>query len=203
MIAESIAHLIEQGAWFLTATRCLRDEHKVIRTVLDCFEIALRNSKASGRVSREVYDPFIEFFHGFADRCHHCKEEDRLFPCMQAHGLPREGGPIAAMLAEHRAGREAVRAIAESLDAADGGDRSAIRAVLFEGRGFLVLLRNHISKENRMLFARADRLIQGDDETALIGEYRAAESEPEYRATATRCRGIADQLARQYGVDPA
>jgi hemerythrin-like domain-containing protein len=76
----------------------------VILKVLDCFDLALQQARAGGTASREVFEPFLEFFRGFADKCHHCKEEDRLFPCMEARGIPREGGPIGVMLLGARPG---------------------------------------------------------------------------------------------------
>jgi len=69
------------------ATRCLREEHRLIERVLDCFEIALRASAASGEVKRAEYAPFLEFFGDFADLCHHAKEEDRLFPALEERGV--------------------------------------------------------------------------------------------------------------------
>mgnify|MGYP000753666721 CR=1 FL=1 len=42
----------------------------------------------------------VDFFRMFADRCHHAKEENHLFPAMEAKGMPREGGPTGVMLYE-------------------------------------------------------------------------------------------------------
>ena len=57
----------------MDATRCLRDEHQVILKMLDCFAIALQQARDSNTVSREAFDPFVEFFRSFADKCHHCR----------------------------------------------------------------------------------------------------------------------------------
>ena len=184
----------------MEATRCLREEHQVILRVLDCFDIVLRGSRDTGKVTTEVYQPFVEFFRGFADKCHHCKEEDRLFPRMEERGIPREGGPIGVMLYEHQQGRMHVRTIAEHLDAADRGDRSAAQTVLEHGREYLDLLRGHIDKEDQCLFGMAEQVIQGADLTALTQAYSDAESESDYRDTFARCRTIADQLADTYNV---
>jgi hemerythrin-like domain-containing protein len=37
----------------------------------------------------------MEFLSVFADTCHHGKEEDFLFPGLEAAGIPNEGGPSA------------------------------------------------------------------------------------------------------------
>jgi hemerythrin-like domain-containing protein len=183
----------------VNATRCLRDEHQVILTVLECFEVALQQARESGKVSREVFEPFVEFFRGFADKCHHCKEEDRLFPCLERNGVPREGGPIGVMIHEHQQARLHVRTIAEHLDDAEAGDPEATDAVFEQSRAFLHLLRAHIEKEDHCLFGMADGLIHGAELTSLTGAYRSAESEPEYRATFSRCRELAERLAEAYG----
>ena len=184
----------------MEATKCLRDEHQVILRVLDCLEIALRRSHETGQVKRDVYGPFVEFFRGFADKCHHCKEEDRLFPRMEQSGIPREGGPIGVMVSEHQQGRLHVRTIAENLDAADRGEQTAMQTVLEHGDQYLNLLRSHIDKEDHCLFGMAEQVVRDADLTALVQAYRDAESETDYRDTFSRCRAIAEQLADTYNV---
>lgn len=188
-------------------TRCLRDEHQVILKVLDCFDVALRRASLEQRLEPGTIGRFVEFFRGFADRCHHCKEEDRLFPCLEACGMPREQGPIAVMLHEHQLGRDHVRAIAESCPAAEAGNPSAFLAVLEHGRAFLELLRHHIMKEDHVLFEMADQMITGPRIVELTNSYSQAESQTAavgggYRDTFTRCRALADELCAQYEVDP-
>ena len=102
----------------MSATLCLREEHDVILKVLGFFDKALDQSAANGEVTHGVFDPFVEFFKGFADHCHHCKEENRLFPALEEAGMPREQGPIAVMLHEHQQGRVLVQHIATRLPAA-------------------------------------------------------------------------------------
>ncbi len=184
----------------MDATRCLRDEHQVILKVLDCFDIALQRSRTSGAVSREVFEPFLEFFRGFADKCHHCKEEGHLFPCMEGKGVPREGGPIGVMLQEHQQGRQRVRAMAEELETADAGDAVAVERVLDQGQKYLELLRAHIFKENNVLFNMADQLIREGDLARLAESYESTENEPGYQSTFGHCHDIADRLIQAYGV---
>lgn len=184
----------------METTRCLRQEHQLILKVLDCFEIALADARQTPRVSSAAFTPFIEFFRGFADQCHHCKEEDRLFPQLERKGIPREGGPIGCMIREHQLGRAHVKAMDQAIGAADQGDQEAVRTVLDEGAAYLDLLRNHIAKEDNVLFEMADQLIQGEDLATLTAAYGEAESTPEYTGTLSRCRTIADELLKAYGV---
>ncbi len=186
----------------MKTTDCLREEHVLILKVLDCFDAALRQVRKGGRVTNAEFAPFVEFFRGFADRCHHCKEEDRLFPCLERCGVQRENGPIGVMLHEHRLGRAHVQALAAALPAADGGDQAAARVVLSEGAGFLDLLRHHIMKEDHVLFQMADEVVQGGERAVLAQGYAQAEAAAGYRQTEQRCRDLAKELTARYGVGP-
>lgn len=184
----------------MDTTRCLREEHQVILKVLDCFDIVLRQARREGAVPASTFSPFLEFFRDFADRCHHCKEEDRLFPCLERCGMQRDSGPLAVMMDEHRQGRAHVRAMFEALPAADQGDQTAILTLLSEGGSFLELLRHHIAKEDHVLFELADQLIDAPGSVQLSGAY--AEADADAQAMLARCRATAADLCAQYGVSP-
>ncbi|MCP3902269.1 MAG: hypothetical protein GY715_01425 [Planctomycetes bacterium] len=184
----------------MEATRCLREEHQVILRVLGCFEIALREAREADAVDLATFEKFVEFFRGFADRCHHCKEEDRLFPVLVSAGIPKEGGPIGCMLAEHEQARAYVASIAERLEPAAGGDAAAIQFVLDQGELYLDLLRAHIAKEDNILFNMADGVLDGPAVEGLARAYGEEQAAPEYCRNLERCRAVAGELADRYGV---
>lgn len=181
-------------------TQCLREEHQLILNVLDCFEIALRQAREAGHISRDKFGPFIEFFQGFADQCHHCKEEDRLFPALERAGVPRQGGPIGVMLYEHKQARLHVRTMAELLDEADVDDTIATQEIFEQARNYLNLLRAHINKEDHCLYGMANQLISGTELTALTTSYSEAEAEESYCQKNAHCRDIAHRLMEEYGT---
>ena len=184
----------------MEATRCLREEHQVILRVLGCFEIALREAREAGAIDLATFEKFVEFFRGFADHCHHCKEEDRLFPVLVSAGIPKEGGPIGCMLAEHEQARAFVRSIAEQLVPAGEGDAAALQLVLDQGEDYIDLLRNHIAKEDNVLFNMADGVLDEPAVEGLARAYGEVETTPEYCQKFERCRAVADELADLYGV---
>ena len=94
---------------YATATEVLKQEHRVIENVLDALE---RLAKAAETSALAEWEKAIDFARNFADKCHHLKEENLLFPALEERGIPREGGPIGMMLAEHEEGRGYVRAMA-------------------------------------------------------------------------------------------
>jgi hemerythrin-like domain-containing protein len=184
----------------MEATRCLREEHQVILKVLGCFEVALREAREAGGLDQAAFGKFIEFFKGFADLCHHCKEEDRLFPVLVSAGVPNEGGPIGCMLAEHASARELVRSMDERLEAAGRGDATATRSILDHGEMYVQLLRDHIFKEDNVLFQMADGILDRPAVEGLTRAYGEAEAAPEYCRRLARCRAVADELSARYGA---
>jgi len=182
----------------MSATKCLREEHQVILRVLGFFSRALDEASASGSISHAIFDPFVGFFQGFADHCHHCKEESRLFPALQEAGMPGEQGPIAVMLHEHQQGRALVRHIAANLDSAERGDEAAKAEVLRAGTAFVSLLSAHIEKEDQVLFNVADSMLEGEAAGRLLDGYSEAENEEGYYETHVSCSRIVRELASLY-----
>ncbi len=183
----------------MSATTCLRIEHEIILGMIDCFELAIKEAEL-GDISNDDLLSIVDFFQGFADTCHHCKEEDQLFPTLEQHGIPREGGPIGVMIHEHGIARRLVKAMAEQLEAHIVGDVSAMEHFIDHGRQYIDLMRGHIGKENPILFGMADQVVHGEALDALTKAYEEAASEDNYCETMKRCMAIADRLIEVYGV---
>ena len=84
-------------------------EHEAVNLTLKILDKICSNIEQTGRISNpEHLDQRIEFFIVFVDKCHHGKEEELLFPALEAIGVQRDGGPIGVMLSEHQQGREYV-----------------------------------------------------------------------------------------------
>jgi len=156
----------------------LVDEHTVILSVLDSLEKVAAGDERGGGFSREFYEKAFDFFPAFADTCHHGKEEAQLFPLLEERGIPREGGPIGCMLAEHDDGRAHVKAVKKALPKAAQGDRAAQETVRSEALAFASLLRNHIFKENNILFTMADRVLSAQDKELLEKKFNCSHHSP-------------------------
>src|SRR5215831_17890661 len=99
----------------MKATEVLMQEHRAIERMLNVLEFATNNLAAGAPVPCHVFAQALNFISVFADKCHHGKEEDTLFPVLATHDVPTAGGPIGAMLDDHTQGRAYVRAMRESL----------------------------------------------------------------------------------------
>lgn len=148
-----------------TPTGRLREEHEVILRALTLLERLGQRFEAGESVDREGLAWLREFFGTFADRCHHGKEEQHLFPALERQGIPREGGPLGVMLSEHEEGRALIRAMAQ------GDDRQAAAAI----RQYVALLRAHIEKENGVLFPMAEHVLPAEEQHGLLLAFEAVE----------------------------
>ena len=135
-------------------TETLKHEHQVVLLVLKGTEREGKLAKKGGEFNTGNVEKMVDFFKMFVDRCHHAKEERHLFPALEKHGVPREGGPIGVMLSEHDEGRAHVRAIAASLPDLKSGRREVAAEIGDRLLSYATLLRAHIDKEDKRCFAR-------------------------------------------------
>jgi hemerythrin-like domain-containing protein len=143
----------------MEATEILMQEHRVIERMLTSLEAGAARIDAGQPMRPGFFIEATDFVKGFADGCHHRKEEGVLFTAMVDSGLPRESGPIAVMLAEHEQGRVYTRGLRAAAQRLEAGDVSASAEVTANARGYTALLRQHIYKEDNILFPMADQVI--------------------------------------------
>lgn len=156
----------------MKATEILMAEHRNIEKILDALEDAL--IKAEGGIfPARRFALGLDFLREYADRRHHGKEEERLFPAMNRRGMPFEGGPLHCMLEEHKYGRGLLGSIAAALGPAEAGDQAARGTVLADFGSYIAFLREHIHKEDNVLFRMADGMLTPEDQKALEAEFAA------------------------------
>jgi hemerythrin-like domain-containing protein len=158
---------------FEKATEILSDEHRVIERALDVLQ-KLTTRPVENSLGR--WKKTLDFFTHFADQCHHFKEEQVLFPAMEGHGIPREGGPIGMMLMEHEEGRSCVRAMLGAMALVEAKNEAAEKILVDKAKAYLRLLREHIQKEDEVLFRMADDVIPADEQKALLRSFKEHEA---------------------------
>lgn len=157
-------------------TQALVDEHALILRMIALLERNAPRTAAGEYSNWKFYLDGVDFIRNFADRFHHAKEEDVLFEALITNGMPRENSPIAAMLMEHDQGRAFVKIVeAATLEALDGHD--GMRQVIADNAlAYAALLREHISKEDDILYPLAERVIPKTMRDAICAGYAAAEA---------------------------
>lgn len=147
-------------------------EHDIIERGLDLLETAVAKIASRQPLPEGFAQWAPGFFAQFADKCHHAKEEDILFPLLKERGIPEQGGPIGVMLHEHDLGRSCVRRMREACAAEFDAEMFSQAA-----REFIPLLRQHIFKENNVLFPMAGRVMSEADDADLNLQFDQAEQE--------------------------
>ncbi len=176
------------------ATSVLRKEHEAILKMLDVAEEVAGRIEKEMTVTPETLAGLLEFLRLFADRCHHGKEEDVLFPKLGEKGLSPNAGPVAVMLYEHEQGRGLIRSMAEASESFAAGEKAAAKKWAAAARAYARLLRAHIDKENEVLFVMAERLLSNAEQAELTEAFERVEVEKMGEGTHERLHLLMDKL---------
>jgi hemerythrin-like domain-containing protein len=178
----------------------LKAEHQVILRVIRVLTTLMDRFADSGAFPEAPLGRCVEFLRLFADACHHGKEEDLLFPVLEARGIPRSGGPIEVMLYEHQLGRQLTRQMGEALARVVSGDASSKSDFVQAAREYIDLLTRHIFKEDNILFNLGDRVMTADDQRELARSFCAVNCRVFEGRRREQLGQIADELEAEFPV---
>ncbi|MFQ6616542.1 MAG: hemerythrin domain-containing protein [Fidelibacterota bacterium] len=166
-----------KGINIMKPTDQLRHEHDAILTMLDILERVCQKLESEEEVDPSHLEGIIDFFRVFADKCHHGKEEAHLFPAMEEAGVPRQGGPLGVMLHEHDTGRGYVTSMDEGVKRFKSGDEEGSTQFILGARPYIALLKEHIDKENNILFPLALNTLSPERQDELLTQFDRVERE--------------------------
>lgn len=169
----------------------LSEEHRTIVAVLDAADRELRHLDEGDTPRRVFWVGFLDFLEHYADRCHHGKEEDLLFAELEQAGMPREHGPTHCMRSEHDTMRAGRRRMADAVAADDGA------TLAHAAHGYVDMLRDHIDKEDQVLFPMAKSMLDGAAVERLRRGFQRVEQD--VMGEGTHCRY--EELARALCAD--
>ncbi|MCW0484714.1 hemerythrin domain-containing protein [Gaoshiqia sediminis] len=177
-----------------TATQNLENDHVHILRLTYIMEAMAEK----GSTNADHFDEVVSLIRNFADGLHHAKEEDLLFPMMGEKGFSPEQGPVAVMLHEHIQGRNYVSGMIEGIAQFRAGNTEAVNNIYANMQGYAILLQNHISKENNILFRMADQVISPAEQQMLLDQFAEVENKaiPGYNAENSIAK--IDLLASEY-----
>ena len=186
----------------MQATEELKEEHRAIERMLRIVDHIADRLDAGEPVEGEDLTQIVEFFQVFADRCHHAKEEDLLFVALEKEGIPRERGPIGVMLYEHEMGRQYVRKMREAAIDYRTHDYSMGPVFAQNARDYAELLRNHIDKEDHVLYPIADARLSPQTEQQLVEGFEQVEREQIGEGRHEEFHQLLDRLEQTYISQP-
>jgi hemerythrin-like domain-containing protein len=177
-------------------TEDLIHEHKAIKVMLGIMKNIADDISDNKGVDAEDIERIVDFLRTFADKCHHGKEEDALFPALVAAGLPQKSGPIAVMLYDHLLGRNYINTIETAVKNYTAGqsDQPIADGLL----NYVDLLRGHILKEESILFPMADRILSEETQEQIAGRFEIIEEEVIGHGIHEKYHDLLEELRMKY-----
>jgi hemerythrin-like domain-containing protein len=155
----------------------LEAEHQNILEGISLLQEGADRLEKGQKISADFFRKLIDFIRNYADKYHHAKEEDILFVRMEKAGFPSGTGPVGVMLFEHDQGRGFVSMIADAVEKYDSGDDSAAGTIVENAHGYIHLLRQHIEKEDKVLYPMAANALGTAGIEAMQGDFDRVEEE--------------------------
>ncbi|MBI5362757.1 MAG: hemerythrin domain-containing protein [Planctomycetes bacterium] len=184
-------------------TEILSNEHRVIERALDVLDAIAKRACERNAIDLDASAKVLRVLRTFADECHHGKEENQLFPRIEQRGMPRHVGPMAVMLHEHELGRAAIRAMGNAVEAAKKNDASAPAAFAKHATEYTTLLREHIAKEDQILFPMAESMLTDADRADLLRQFANVEAKDIGAGVHEEMLALVDELCATLGVKPS
>jgi hemerythrin-like domain-containing protein len=151
------------------SSKMLAREHENILKVADALERESEVIEKGKEIDEEFFRSVIEFIRNYADKFHHAKEEDILFKEFMKKVESDEGcvhcNPVEQMLIEHDEGRAATKLMEE------GVNENVKDKVLKGARGYVGLIRDHIFKEDNILYPMTDGVLGDEIEREMLGKF--------------------------------
>jgi hemerythrin-like domain-containing protein len=177
-------------------TEILKQEHRIIERGLRALGGLCARLGRGEPVPAQALAQLLDFIRSFADRFHHQKEEDCLFPALEARGVPREGGPIGVMLYEHETGRRLTAEMAQAAEEYGNGEPEAGYRLVGSASRYIELLSAHIQKEDNILFMVAENLFDERAQAELRQAFEQAEA-----ASGANLRERYERIGKQLETD--
>ncbi len=138
-------------------TKILSEEHQHILKVIELLERECSAMEKGGKLREDFFQKTIKFIREYADKFHHGKEEEVLFVELCKESTNMHCNPTYQMRHEHDLGRGFVKEMEAGLK-----ERN-ISKVVSGARNYAQLLREHIYKEDNILYPMAEEAL-GDKE---------------------------------------
>ena len=151
----------------------LKHDHEITERMFAAVEQAF--DSAAGPSPTQV-GRMAQYVRDFVDGCHNQKEEQHLFPRLEARGMPRHGGPLAVMLAEHERARELLARLLPLAEAYAAGRTEALAELRGAFADYATLCKEHFWKENDILYPMAQHLLAPEDAEAVVQGIEAIEA---------------------------
>lgn len=184
----------------LSAIGALMHEHRAIERLLAVLQVQQDALARGDRVDASLLRQAAEFLHGFADECHHGKEEKILFRDLANKDMPSDLRQMMdGLIDDHVKARVVVKHLDDAAAAYGSGDDSRAADISEAVGKLLTMYPAHISTEDHRFFKPAIDLFTTDERTRMAEEFeRFEETIPHERYLASL-----EQMERTAHTTPA
>ena len=148
----------------MKCTDLLTQEHKTILRALDVLDQMGARMEQDLPVDAEDVETLLRFLQRFGDDLHQAKEESALFPELMRTSAASQPA-LRQMLFEHDRERSLVEGLQDSLRTKKGKQFAELAARLCD------LLRNHIRKEDHILFDIVEHSLSPEQDERVAAEF--------------------------------
>lgn len=184
----------------MTAIDILRNEHRLI--ILSLAVLANISDRLDNHEPVELahLSELVTFYRLYADKSHHTKEEDLLFQAMAEAKVPDEDDLVGSLLLEHTLCRAFVDMMEDAVDEA-ANNKSDYAANFSEAaRGFVLLMSQHICKEDHTLYPMAEKHFSDQQLSDLTVACNNLDREHQAYADAAEPKAMLERLRAAYGA---
>jgi hemerythrin-like domain-containing protein len=151
----------------------LLEEHQNIEKLLLVLEHELDLFDRGARPDYEILQSIIQYFQDYPESCHHPKEE-MIFAKLQARD-PDAARGFGDVEAEHELETKRLRSFARAVDSVLADQEFLRENFHLAVRDFIAHQRQHLEKEERLLFPAAVKSLQPEDWAAIDARLDARE----------------------------
>jgi len=158
----------------MTATENLISEHK------DIIELLGIMSKISNKIQlNEVFytsdiEDIIDFLKHFIEKSHH-KKEEIFYPLLSTTEMPNDRAELSVMLYEHTLARNYLKDINSCIINCKIGNAFSQELLAESMMKYVVLIKNHINKEEKIIFPMANKVLTENEQTEINRQFEKIE----------------------------
>lgn len=173
-----------------TALQTLTHEHENILKVIDALLKECDSLEQGGKINKNFFEKAIDFIKGYADKFHHAKEEDILFIELCKDEVQMHCNPTQQMLHEHDLGRNFIKGLEAGITGSDKGK------MIENARGYAHLLKDHISKEDNILYPMANESLSISTKEDMLKKFERIEQK--FKKEKNKYLSLIKELTQQY-----
>jgi hemerythrin-like domain-containing protein len=148
-------------------TEILKKEHEEIKFMLNIFERLVYKLESTEGASLEHVEQALNYLEVYAGKAHFAKEEELFFPALEKVGIPKDGGPLGAMIQDHDSCRSNMKEMRTAFEKYKAGDHTVANAIVKPGHKYVATLKGHFDTEANILFPIADKQLPSGKQDEL------------------------------------